>query len=80
MLRPPSRPMTLFAFWVARNVSLEPFSQATCVETAAAFQAFNFIGGGRRQFQWRTYPLILALEGKVLDNFLITFPWSLVRL
>ena len=28
--------------------------------------------------QWRTYPLILALEGDVLEYFLITFPWSSV--
>ena len=80
MSRPPSRPLTLLAFYAAGNVSLAPFSQVTCAETAAASQAFNFLAEGAGRFQWRTYPLILALEGNVLDDFLITFPWSSVRL
>ena len=28
--RPPSRPLTLLAFWAAENVSLAPFSQVIC--------------------------------------------------
>ena len=76
MLRPSSCPLTLLAFWAAGNVSLARFSQVTCAETAPAYQAFNFLGGGARPFQWRTYPLTLALEGNVLHDFLITFPWS----
>ena len=79
MSRPPSHPLTLLTFWAAGNVSLAPFSQVSCAETAPASQAFNFLGGGARQFQWRTYPLFLALEGNVLDDFSITFPWSSVR-
>ena len=78
MSRPPSRPLTPLTFLAAGNVSLAPFLQVTCAKTAPASQAFNFLGGGARRFQWRTYPLILALEGNVLDNFLITFPWSSV--
>ena len=80
MSRPPSHPLTLLAFWAAGNVFLAPFSQVTCAETAPAPQAFNFLGGGARRFQWRTYLLILALEGNVLEDFLITFLWSSVRL
>ena len=76
MSRPPSRPLTLLAFWAAGNVSLAPFSQVTCAETAPASQAFNSLGGGAHRFQWRTYPLTLALEGNVLDDLLITFSWS----
>ena len=76
---PPSRPLTLLAFWAAGNVSLGPFSQATGAQTAPAFQAFDLLGGGAPRFQGRTYSLILALEGNVLDDFLITFPWSSVR-
>ena len=79
VLKPPSRPLTLLTFWAAGNVSLAPFSQVTCAEYAPASQAFNFRGGGARRSQRRTYPLILALEGNVLDNFLITFPWSSVQ-
>ena len=74
----PSRPLTLFTFLAARNVSLAQFSQVTCAETAPASAAFNFPRGGARRSQQRTYPLILAFEGKVLDDFLITFPWSSV--
>ena len=76
MSRPPSCLLTLLAFWAAGNVSLAPFLQVTRAKTAPASQAFNFLGGGTRPFQWRTYPVILALEGNVLDNFLITFLWS----
>ena len=75
MSRPLSRPLRLLTFWAAWNVSLAPFLQVTCAETAPASQACNFLGGGARRSQQRTYPLILALEGNVLDNFLITFPW-----
>ena len=39
----------------------------------------EFPGIGARRSQRRTYPLILALEGNFLDDFLITFPWSSVR-
>ena len=78
MSRPPSRPLTLLAFWAAGNVSIAPFSQVTCAKTAPASQAFTFLGGGARRFQWRTYPLTLALEVNVLDDFLIIFPWSRV--
>ena len=78
MSRPPSRPLTLLTFWAAGNVSLAPFSQVTCAQTAPACQAFKFLGGGARLPQRRTYPLILALEGNVLGDFLITFPWSSV--
>ena len=79
MSKPPSRFLTLLTFWAAENVSLTPFSQVTCAESAPASQAFNFPGGGAHPFQRRAYPLILALEGNVLDNFLITFPPSSVR-
>ena len=80
MSRPPSRPLTLLTFWAAGNESLAPLSQVTCAETAPASQAFNFLGGGARRSQQRTYPLILVLAGSVLDDFLITFPWSSVWL
>ena len=76
MSRPPSRSLTLLAFWAAGNVSLAPFSQVTCAEAVPAPQAFNFFGGGARRLQWRTYLLTLALESNVPDDFLITFPWS----
>ena len=78
MSRTPSRLLTLLSFWAAGNVSLAPFSQVTCAETAPASQGLNFLGGGARRSQRRMYPLILALEGNVLDNFSITFPWSSV--
>ena len=78
MPRPPCRPLTLLTFWAAGNVSLAPFSQVTCAETGPASQAFNLLGGDARRFQRRKYPLILVLEGNVLDDFLITFPWSSV--
>ena len=32
-----------------------------------------------RRSPWCTYPLILALEGNILDDCLITFPWSSAR-
>ena len=79
MSRPPSRRLTLLTFWATGNVSLAPFLKVTCAETSPASQAFIFLGGDARRFQWRTYPLILALEGNVLDDFWITFPWSSVR-
>ena len=69
----PSRSLTTLTFWAAENVSLAPFSQVTCAETAPTSQAFNFPGRGACRSQRRTYPLILALEGNVLDDFLITF-------
>ena len=72
----PSGSLTLSAFWAAGNVSLAAFSQVTCAQAAPALQAFNVLGGGACQLQWRTYPLTLTLEGNVLDSFLITFPWS----
>ena len=78
MSKPPQCPMTLLTFLAAWNVSLASFSQATCAETALASQAFNLLGGGARRFQRRTYPLILTVEGNVLDDVLITFPWSSV--
>ena len=77
--RPPSRPLTLLTFWAAGNLSLASLLQVTCAETAPASQAFNSLGGGARRFPWRKYPLILALEGNVPDDFLITLPWSSVR-
>ena len=73
--RPPSRSLTLSTFGAAENVSLAPFSQVTCAESAPAAQALYFPGGGARRSKWRTYPLILALEGNVLEDFWITFPW-----
>ena len=76
MSKPPSRSLMLLTFWAAGNVSLAPSSQVTCAESAPASQVFNVPGGGARRSQQRTYPLILALEGNVLDDFLITFPWS----
>ena len=78
-LKLPSRSLTLLTFWAAANVSLAPFSQVTCAESAPASQAFDFPGGGARQSQRRTYPLILALEGNILDDCLIPFPWSSAR-
>ena len=60
------------------NVSLAPFPQVTCAETAPASQAFNSLRGGARRSQRRAYSLILVVEGKVLDHFFITFPWSSV--
>ena len=79
MSKPPSRSLTLLTFWAVRNVSLAPFSQVTYADFTPASQAFNFPGGGAHRSQRRTYPLILALEGYVLDDFLIRFPWSSVR-
>ena len=79
MSKPPSRSLMLLTFWAVGNVSLAPFSRVTCAESARASHAFNLPGGGARRSQRRTYPLILALEGNVLDDFLITFPWSSVR-
>ena len=76
--KPPSCPLTLFTFWAAGNVSYAPLLQVKYAEIAEASQAFNSPGGGARQSQRRTYPLMLALEGNVLDDFLITFPWTLV--
>ena len=78
MSRPPSRPLTLLTFWAAGNSSPSLLSQFTCAETARASQAFNFLRGGARWSQRRAYPLILVLEGNVLDYFWITFPWSSV--
>ena len=78
MSKPLSRSLTLLPFWAAGNVSLAPFSQVTCAQTASGPEAFNFLGGGARRSQRRTYPLILPLEGNVLDDFLITFPWTSV--
>ena len=78
MSKPPSRFLTLLTFWAARNVSLAPFLQVASAKTAPASQAFNFPGGGAHRSQRRTYLLILALEGNVLDDFLVTFPWSSV--
>ena len=46
MSKLPSCTFTLLTFWAAENVSLAPFSQVTCAETAPASQAFNFPGGG----------------------------------
>ena len=77
--KPPSRSFTLLTFWAAGNVSLATFSQVICAESAPASHAFNFPGRGARWSQQRMYPLILALEGNVLDDLLITFPWSSVR-
>ena len=57
-------------------MSLAPFLQITCGEAAPGSQAFNVFRGGARRLQWRTYPLTLALESNVLDDFMITFPWS----
>ena len=79
MSKPLSRFLALLTFWAAGNMSLAPLSQVTCAESAPASQAFHVPGGGACRSQRRTYPLILALEGNVLDDFLITFPWSLVR-
>ena len=79
MSKPPSRSLTLLTFWAAGIMFLAPFSQVTCAGSTPESKAFNIPGGGARQSQRRTYPLILALEGNVLDNFLITFPWSSVR-
>ena len=76
VLRPPSRSLTLSALWAAGNVSLAPLSQVTCAEVGPAPQGFHFLGGGARELQWRTYPLTLALGSNVLDDSLITFPWS----
>ena len=67
MSRPPSRLFTLLAFWAAGNVSLAPFLQVICAKTAPASQALNFLQAGARWFQWRTYPLTLALEDNALD-------------
>ena len=78
MSKPPSRSLTLLTFCAVENVSLAPLSQVTCAETDPPSQAFDFLGGGARRSQRRTYPLILALEGNVLEDFLITFPWSSV--
>ena len=74
--RPPCHSLTLLGFWAAGNVSLAPFSQVTCAEAAPGSQAFNVLGGGARRLRWRTYLLTLALESNVLDNLLITLPWS----
>ena len=80
MCPPPPRSLTLLTFRAAGNVSLAPFSEVTCAEPAPGSKAFNVPRGGARRSQRRTYPLTLALEGNVLEDFLITFPWSSVRL
>ena len=73
----PSRSLTLLTFWAAGDVSLAPFSKVTCAESAPASHAFP--GEGARRSRQRTYPLILALEGNILDDCLIIFPWSSAR-
>ena len=73
------RSLTLLTFRAAGNVSLVPFLQVTCAESAPASQAFNFPVGGARRSHRRTYPLILALEGNILDDCSITFPRSSAR-
>ena len=77
MLQPPSRFLTLLAF--CGGVSLVPFSQVICAESPPASQAFNLPGGGARRSPRCTYSLILALEGNILDDCWITFPWSSAR-
>ena len=61
------------------SVSLVPFSHVICAESPPASQAFNFFGGGARQSPRCTYPLILALEGNILDDCSITLAWSSAR-
>ena len=73
---PPPSSLDAVSFLGCETVSLAPFWQVTCAENATASQAFNVPGGAARRFRWRTYPLTLALEGDVLDDFLITFLWS----
>ena len=75
----PPRSFTLLTFWAAGNVSLVPFLQVTCAESAPASQAFNFPVEGLRRSHQRTHPLIPALEGNILDDCSITFPWSSAR-
>ena len=58
---------------------LVPFSPVVCAEFPPASQAVNFPGGHARRSPRRTYPLILALEGNILDDCSITFPWSSAR-
>ena len=60
-------------------MTLVPFSQVICAEIPQASQAFNFAGGGARRSPRCTYPLILALEGNILDDCSITFPRSSAR-
>ena len=55
--KPPSRSLTLLTFWAAGNVSLAPFWQVTCAESAPASQALNFPREGARQSQRSTYPM-----------------------
>ena len=74
--RPPSRSLTLLAFWAAGSLSFAPFLRVICAEAASAPQASNSLEGGARQLQWRIYPLTLARESNVLDDYLITFSWS----
>ena len=53
-----------------------PFSQASCIESPPVSQAFHSLRGGAPRSPRCTYPLILALEGNILDDCSIPFPWS----
>ena len=72
--KPPSRFLTLLAF-CGEGVPRIILAGYMCQITPAS-QAFKFPGGGARPSPRRTYPLILALEGNILDDCSITFPWS----
>ena len=77
MLQPPCRFLTLLAFCggcVPRTI----LAGYMC-RILPASQAFNFPGGGARWSPRCTYPLNLALEGNILDDCSITFPWSSAR-
>ena len=79
MSKPPSASLTLLTLWAAGERVPRTVLQVTCAESAPASQALNFPGRGGHRSQRRRYPLILALEGNIRDDFWITFPWSSVR-
>ena len=59
MSKHPSHPMTLLTFWAAGNVSLAPFLQVTCAETAAASQRSKL---SRRR--WAPVPAAHVFRGR----------------
>ena len=77
VLKPPSRFLTLLAF-CGECVPRTILPGYMC-RISPASQAFNFPGGGARRSPRCTYPLILALEGNILDDCSITFQWSSAR-
>ena len=77
MLQPPSRFLTLLAF--CRECVPRTILAGYMCRIPPTSQAFNLPGGGARRSPRCTYPLILTLEGNILDDCSITFAWSSAR-